>query len=237
MVKARIRKENIFKSVGKEDQREALRGDLKFNPPPGVSFRSHGLFALRERTIVKRRTFASSFSLRSFSERGKKERARDQFKEISKRGDHVQKGNRKSASLCALSFVSVRFRSRKNGRRERGGGGRTASFSRRTRFARRERRRTASVVVVVIRNNEIVDRLFPEESSAKEGKIDQKLKRTELFRGDGPVAVFIEQSERFFEFGDLLVREFSRHDVFVVVVFLCRVCALRVRNKKSEELV
>ena len=48
-----------------------------------------------------------------------------------------------------------------------------------------------------------VDRLFPEESSAKEGKIDQKLKRTELFRGDGPVAVFIEQSERFFEFGDL----------------------------------
>lgn len=237
MVKARIRKENIFKSVGKEDQREALRGDLKFNPPPGVSFRSHGLFALRERTIVKRRTFASFFSLRSFSERGKKERARDQFKEISKRGDHFQKGNRKSASLCALSFVSVRFRSRKNGRRERGGGGRTASFSRRTRFARRERRRTASVVVVVIRNNEIVDRLFPEESSAKEGKIDQKLKRTELFRGDGPVAVFIEQSERFFEFGDLLVREFSRHDVFVVVVFLCRVCALRVRNKKSEELV
>ena len=96
-----------------------MRGDLKFNPPPGVSFRSHGLFALRERTIVKRRTFASSFSLRSFSERGKKERARDQFKEISKRGDHVQKGNRKSASLCALSFVSVRFRSRKNGRRER----------------------------------------------------------------------------------------------------------------------
>lgn len=73
--------------------------------------------------------------------------------------------------------------------------------------------------------------------SRKEGKIDQKLKRTELFRGDGPVAVFIEQSERFFEFGDLLVREFSRHDVFVVVVFLCRVCALRVRNKKSEELV
>ena len=63
------------------------------------------------------------------------------------------------------------------------------------------------------------------------------MKRTELFRGDGPVAVFIEQSERFFEFGDLLVREFSRHDVFVVVVFLCRVCALRVRNKKSEELV
>ena len=214
-----------------------MRGDLKFNPPPGVSFRSHGLFALRERTIVKRPTFASFFSLRSFSERGKKERARDQFKEISKRGDHFQKGNRKSASLCALSFVSVRFRSRKNGRRERGGG-RTASFSRRTRFARRERRRTASVVVVVVvRNNEIVDRLFPEESSAKEGKIDQKLKRTELFRGDGPVAVFIEQSERFFEFGDLLVREFSRHDVFVVVVFLCRVCALRVRNKKSEELV
>ena len=96
-----------------------MRGDLKFNPPPGVSFRSHGLFALRERTIVKRRTFASLFSLRSFSERGKKERARDQFKEISKRGDHFQKGNRKSASLCALSFVSVRFRSRKNGRRER----------------------------------------------------------------------------------------------------------------------
>ena len=64
--------------------------------------------------------------------------------------------------------------------------------------------------------------------SRKEGKIDQKLKRTELFRGDGPVAVFIEQSERFFEFGDLLVREFSRHDVFVVV-FLCCVCALRVR--------
>ena len=85
-----------------------MRGDLKFNPPPGVSFRSHGLFALRERTIVKRRTFASLFSLRSFSERGKKERARDQFKEISKRGDHFQKGNRKSASLCALSFVSVR---------------------------------------------------------------------------------------------------------------------------------
>ena len=78
---------------------------------------------------------------------------------------------------------------------------------------------------------------FQKRSSAKEGKIDQKLKRTELFRGDGPVAVFIEQSERFFEFGDLLVREFSRHDVFVVVVFLCRVCALRVRNKKSEELV
>lgn len=78
---------------------------------------------------------------------------------------------------------------------------------------------------------------FQKRSSAKEGKIDQKLKRTELFRGDGPVAVFIEQSERFFEFGDLLVREFSRHDVFVVVVVLCRVCALRVRNKKSEELV
>ena len=137
--------------------------------------------------------------------------------------------------MCSL----FRFRSfpfaKKRTTRERGG--RTASFSRRKRFARRERRRTASVVVVVIRNNEIVDRLFPEESSAKEGKIDQKLKRTELFRGDGPVAVFIEQSERFFEFGDLLVREFSRHDVFVVVVFLCRVCALRVRNKKSEELV
>lgn len=137
--------------------------------------------------------------------------------------------------MCSL----FRFRSfpfaKKRTTRERGG--RTASFSRRTRFARRERRRTASVVVVVIRNNEIVDRLFPEESSAKEGKIDQKLKRTELFRGDGPVAVFIEQSERFFEFGDLLVREFSRHDVFVFVVFLCRVCALRVRNKKSEELV
>lgn len=88
-----------------------MRGDLKFNPPPGVSFRSHGLFALRERTIVKRPTFASFFSLRSFSERGKKERARDQFKEISKRGDHFQKGNRKSASsMCSLfrSFVSVR---------------------------------------------------------------------------------------------------------------------------------
>ena len=77
---------------------------------------------------------------------------------------------------------------------------------------------------------------FQKNRARKEGKIDQKLKRTELFRGDGPVAVFIEQSERFFEFGDLLVREFSRHDVFVVV-FLCRVCALRVRNKKSEELV
>ena len=212
-----------------------MRGDLKFNPPPGVSFRSRGLFALRERTIVKRRTFASFFSLRSFSERGKKERARDQFKEISKRGDHFQKGNRKGASLWALAVVAVRLRSPKRGRRERGGG-RTASFSRRTRFARRERRTATVVVVVVIRNNEIVDRLFPEESSAKEGKIDQKLKRTELFRGDGPVAVFIEQSERFFEFGDLLVREFSRHDVFVAVVFLCRVCALRVRNKKSEEL-
>ena len=97
-------KENIFKSVGKEDQREALRGDLKFNPPPGVSFRSHRLFALREETIVKLRSFASFFSLRSSSERRKKERARDQFKEISKRGDHFQKGNRKSASLCALSF-------------------------------------------------------------------------------------------------------------------------------------
>ena len=135
--------------------------------------------------------------------------------------------------MCSL----FRFRSfpfaEKRSERERGG--RTASFSRRTLFARRERR--TATVVVVIRNNEIVDRLFPEESSAKEGKIDQKLKRTELFRGDGPVAVFIEQSERFFEFGDLLVREFSRHDVFVVVVFLCRVCALRVRNKKSEELV
>ena len=135
--------------------------------------------------------------------------------------------------MCSL----FRFRSfpfaKKRTTRERGG--RTASFSRRTLFARRERR--TATVVVVIRNNEIVDRLFPEESSAKEGKIDQKLKRTELFRGDGPVAVFIEQSERFFEFGDLLVREFSRHDVFVAVVFLCRVCALRVRNKKSEELV
>jgi len=69
---------------------------------------------------------------------------------------------------------------------------------------------------------------FQKNRARKEGKIDQKLKRTELFRGDGPVAVFIEQSERFFEFGDLLVREFSRHDVFVVV-FLCCVCALRVR--------
>ena len=138
--------------------------------------------------------------------------------------------------MLSLSFPFVSVREKTNDERERGGG-RTASFSRRTRFARRERRRTASVVVVVVRNNEIVDRLFPEESSAKEGKIDQKLKRTELFRGDGPVAVFIEQSERFFEFGDLLVREFSRHDVFVAVVFLCRVCALRVRNKKSEELV
>jgi hypothetical protein len=124
-----------------------------------------------------------------------------------------------------LSLSVVRVRSRKKGARERGR--RTALFSRLSLFARRERR-TAIVVVVVIRNNEIVDRLFPEESSAKEGKIDQKLKRTELFRGDGPVAVFIEQSERFFEFGDLLVREFSRHDVFVVV-FLCCVCALRVR--------
>ena len=174
--------------------------------------------------IVKRRTFTSFFSLRSSSERRKKERARDQFKEISKRGDHFQKGNRKSASLCALSFGRS-FPFAKKGARERGR--RTASFSRRTRFARRERRRAASVVVVVIRNNEIVDRLFPKNRARKEGKIDQKLKRTELFRGDGPVAVFIEQSERFFEFGDLLVREFSRHDV--VVVFLCCVCALRVR--------
>ena len=236
MVKARIRKENIFKSVGKEDQREALRGDLKFNPPPGVSFRSHGLFALRERTIVKRRTFASSFSLRSFSERGKKERARDQFKEISKRGDHFQKGNRKSASLCALSFVSVRFRSRKNGRRER-----EEEELLRFRVGRALREERGGAQLPSSSSSSETTRLltafFQKRSSAKEGKIDQKLKRTELFRGDGPVAVFIEQSERFFEFGDLLVREFSRHDVFVVVVFLCRVCALRVRNKKSEELV
>ena len=136
--------------------------------------------------------------------------------------------------MLSLSFPFVSVREKTERERERGG--RTASFSRRTRFARRERRTATVVVVVVIRNNEIVDRLFPKNRARKEGKIDQKLKRTELFRGDGPVAVFIEQSERFFEFGDLLVREFSRHDVFVVV-FLCRVCALRVRNKKSEELV
>ena len=137
--------------------------------------------------------------------------------------------------MLSLSFPFVSVREKTERERERGG--RTASFSRRTRFARRERRTATVVVVVVIRNNEIVDRLFPKNRARKEGKIDQKLKRTELFRGDGPVAVFIEQSERFFEFGDLLVREFSRHDVFVAVVFLCRVCALRVRNKKSEELV
>ena len=136
--------------------------------------------------------------------------------------------------MLSLSFPFVSVREKTERERERGG--RTASFSRRTLFARRERRTATVVVVVVIRNNEIVDRLFPKNRARKEGKIDQKLKRTELFRGDGPVAVFIEQSERFFEFGDLLVREFSRHDVFVVV-FLCRVCALRVRNKKSEELV
>jgi hypothetical protein len=73
---------------------------------------------------------------------------------------------------------------------------------------------------------------FQKNRARKEGKIDQKLKRTELFRGDGPVAVFIEQSERFFEFGDLLVREFSRHDVFVVVFFVLCVCLTRAQQKE-----
>ena len=186
--------------------------------------------------IVKRRTFTSFFSLRSSSERRKKERARDQFKEISKRGDHFQKGNRKSASLCALSFVSVRFRSRKNGRRER-----EEEELLRFRVGRALRDERGGAQLPSSSSSSETTRLltafFQKNRARKEGKIDQKLKRTELFRGDGPVAVFIEQSERFFEFGDLLVREFSRHDVFVAVVFLCRVCALRVRNKKSEELV
>ena len=166
-----------------------MRGDLKFNPPPGVSFRSHGLFALRERTIVKRRTFASFFSLRSFSERGEKERARDQFKEISKRGDHFQKGNRKSASLCALSFVSVRFRSRKNGARER-------EEEELLRFRVGRSLRDESGAQLPSSSSSETTRLltafFQKNRARKEGKIDQKLKRTELFRGDGPVAVFIE---------------------------------------------
>ena len=76
---------------------------------------------------------------------------------------------------------------------------------------------------------------FQKNRARKEGKIDQKLKRTELFRGDGPVAVFIEQSERFFEFGDLLVREFSRHDV--VVVFLFCVCFTRALLSRATKRV
>ena len=89
------------KEEEEEEKEEALRGDLKFNPPPGVSFRSHGLFALRERTIVKRRTFASFFSLRSFSERGKKERARDQFKDANRRDIRREQS---SDGVFVLSF-------------------------------------------------------------------------------------------------------------------------------------
>ena len=47
-------------------------------------------------------------------------------------------------------------------------------------------------------------------------KNDSTTRRTELFRRDGPVAIFIEQSERFLEFGDLLVREFSRHRILLL---------------------
>ena len=136
--------------------------------------------------------------------------------------------------MLSLSFPFAKKRSAREREREREG--RTALFSRRTLFARREwrtadkrhRRRHH-------KQPEIVDRLFP-RIEPKEGEIDQKLKRTELFRGDGPVAVFIEQSERFFEFGDLLVREFSRHDV-VVVVFLCCVCFTRALLSRATKRV
>lgn len=144
-----------------------------------------------------------------------------------------KKATGKALLLCALSLVSVREKKERERERERGG--RTALFSRRTLFARREwrtadkrhRRRHH-------KQPEIVDRLFP-RIEPKEGEIDQKLKRTELFRGDGPVAVFIEQSERFFEFGDLLVREFSRHDA--VVVFLCCVCFTRALLSRATKRV
>lgn len=86
---------------------------------------------------------------------------------VLKAGRSLPKRQPEKRFFYVLSLSVVRVRSRKKGARERGR--RTALFSRLSLFARRERR-TAIVVVVVIRNNEIVDRLFPEEFREKKGK-------------------------------------------------------------------
>lgn len=85
-----------------------MRGDLKFNPPPGVSFRSRGLFALRERTIVKRRTFASSF-LASIvlGTREKGESARSIQRDLKAGRSLPKRQPEKRFSVCSL----FRFRS------------------------------------------------------------------------------------------------------------------------------
>ena len=98
--------------------------------------------------------------------REKGESARS-IQRVLKAGRSLPKRQPEKRFFYVLSLSVVRVRSRKKGARERGR--RTALFSRLSLFARRERR-TAIVVVVVIRNNEIVDRLFPEEFREKKGK-------------------------------------------------------------------
>ena len=117
---------------------------------------------------------------------------------------YITNGSLKSFKRSRRESRAFSQRRRSNGR-EREKGGRSHRNANFIPLSNRERERESLWDADSI----LLTDSFPRNSFKK--KKEEREERTELFRGDGPVAVFIEQSERFFEFGDLLVGEFSRH--------------------------
>ena len=179
------------------------------------------LFHFASAYIVVPIAFTLAKIVASAKVKGKKERskktARRRVRSFEKRQPgrgwgpfYITNGSLKSFKRSRRESRAFSQRRRSNGReRER----ETRAIASKREFhpalKQREREREREREPLRRRRFNFVDRFFPEKLFQK--KKEEREERTELFRGDGPVAVFIEQSERFFEFGDLLVGEFSRH--------------------------